>query len=172
MIHLLWQQNTNEQLSCLQCFYTVGSASGKHLASTNSAISVPGSRWQHAVSKSQHCHCYSRDALSKLEVKAAQYSVPDHYGSRVALCCSQSGTLSSFDALTLLNGWQQYVYIGTCESAVCVRIESGIKSGIKIRIRIESFQLQQILIIKISNYKWSNRDVQNYIIPHYNPQTH
>jgi len=29
--------------------------------------------------------------------------------------------------------------------------------------RIESFQLQQILIIKISNYKWSKRDVQNYI---------
>ena len=38
--------------------------------------------------------------------------------------------------------------VGTCESAVCVRIES--------------FQLQRILIIKISNYKWSKRDAQNY----------
>jgi len=28
---------------------------------------------------------------------------------------------------------------------------------------IESFQLQRILIIKISNYKWSKRDVRNYI---------
>jgi len=53
--------------------------------------------------------------------------------------------------------------LGTCESAVCVRIESRIESGVKIRIWIKSFQLQQILIIKISNYKWSKRDVQNYI---------
>jgi len=30
-------------------------------------------------------------------------------------------------------------------------------------IRIESFQLQRILITKISNYKWSKRDVCNYI---------
>jgi len=29
------------------------------------------------------------------------------------------------------------LYVGTCESAVCVRIESRIESGIKIRIRIE-----------------------------------
>jgi len=43
--------------------------------------------------------------------------------------------------------------IGTCKSAVCVLIESPIESGIKIRIRIESFQLQRILIIKISDYK-------------------
>ena len=43
--------------------------------------------------------------------------------------------------------------LGTCESAVCVRIES----------RIESFHFQQILVIKISNYNWSKRDVQNYI---------
>ena len=28
---------------------------------------------------------------------------------------------------------------------------------------MESLQLQQILIIKISNYKWSKRDVRNYI---------
>jgi len=28
--------------------------------------------------------------------------------------------------------------VGTCESAVCVRIESGIESGVNIRIRIES----------------------------------
>jgi len=31
--------------------------------------------------------------------------------------------------------------IGTCESAICVWIDSGIKSGIKIRIWIESFEL-------------------------------
>jgi len=52
---------------------------------------------------------------------------------------------------------------GTCESAICIRIESWIKSGAKIRIRIESFQIQRILIIKISNYKWSKTDVRNYI---------
>jgi len=28
--------------------------------------------------------------------------------------------------------------VGTCESAVCIRIESQIESGVKIRIRIES----------------------------------
>ena len=55
------------------------------------------------------------------------------------------------------------VNLGTCESAVCVRIESRIESGVKIRIQIESFQLQRILITKISNYKWSKRDVWNYI---------
>jgi len=43
--------------------------------------------------------------------------------------------------------------IGTSESAVCIRIEARIKSGVKIQIQIESFQLQQILIIKIINYK-------------------
>ena len=51
---------------------------------------------------------------------------------------------------------------GTCESAVCVRIES----------RIESFQLQGISIIKINNYKQSKRDVRNYIFLIINPQTH
>jgi len=50
----------------------------------------------------------------------------------------------------------------SCESAVCVRIEN--KLGVKIQIRIKSFQLQQILIIKISNYKWMKRDVHNYIL--------
>jgi len=51
-----------------------------------------------------------------------------------------------------------------CESAVCVRIA----------YRIEYFQLQRILIIiKITNYKWSKRDVWNYNhISHYNPHTH
>jgi len=34
--------------------------------------------------------------------------------------------------------WHRRYYIGTCESAVCVRIESRIESGVKIRIRIES----------------------------------
>jgi len=53
--------------------------------------------------------------------------------------------------------------LGTCESAVCVPVKSGIKSGVKIWIRIESLQLQQILIIKIRSYKWSKRDVRNYI---------
>ena len=46
-----------------------------------------------------------------------------------------------------------------------------------IRILIESsnrfyFQLQGILIIKISNYKWRKRDVWNTIHPDYNPHTH
>jgi len=67
-------------------------------------------------------------------------------------------------------------HIGICELAVCIRIESRIESGIKTRIRIKSriksFQVQRILSIQISNYTWSKRDVQNYIIPHYNPQTH
>jgi len=57
--------------------------------------------------------------------------------------------------------------LGTCELAVCFQIESGVK----IRTRVESFQLQRILIIKISNYKWSKRCVELHI-PHYNPQTH
>jgi len=52
--------------------------------------------------------------------------------------------------------------LGTCESTVCVRIEYRIESGAKIRIlrfefesnlRIEPFQLQRMLIIKIGNYK-------------------
>jgi len=50
--------------------------------------------------------------------------------------------------------------LGTCESAVCVRIESRIESDVKIResnLRIESFQLQRILITKISNYKCSKK---------------
>jgi len=58
-------------------------------------------------------------------------------------------------------------YLGTCESAVSVRIESRINRALrfefKLNIRIEYFQLQRMLIIKISNYKWSKRDVQNYI---------
>jgi len=58
-------------------------------------------------------------------------------------------------------------FVGTGESAICIRIESRIESGVKIRIRIESsnriFQLQRILIIKISNYEWNKRDVWNYI---------
>jgi len=58
-------------------------------------------------------------------------------------------------------GVRVFFSIGTCESALCIRIESGIELGVKIRIQfeirmesgIESFQLQQILIIKISDYK-------------------
>ena len=46
-----------------------------------------------------------------------------------------------------------HTHVGTCKSAVCVRIESRIEPGVNIRIRIESSQLQQILNIKISNYK-------------------
>ena len=49
------------------------------------------------------------------------------------------------------------IKVGTCKSDICVQIESPIKSGVKIRIRIESrieyFQLQRILIVKISNHK-------------------
>ena len=63
-------------------------------------------------------------------------------------------------AILIQNVWKNMrnlAKLGTCESAACVRIESGIESGVKIRIRIESriesFQLQRILIIKISNYK-------------------
>ena len=56
-----------------------------------------------------------------------------------------------------LTGCQRAVLqLGTCEPAVCVRIsriESGVKVQIRIEFRIESFQLQQILIIKISIYK-------------------
>jgi len=60
--------------------------------------------------------------------------------------------------LSISNPYSDIVncYLGTCESTICIRIESG----------IESFQLQQILIIKINYYKWSKTDVQNYIIPH------
>ena len=54
------------------------------------------------------------------------------------------------------------ILIGTCEWAVCVRIESQIESALRFEfesnLRIESFQLQWILITKISNYKWSKRD--------------
>ena len=42
------------------------------------------------------------------------------------------------------------------------RISNRIESGVNIRIK--SFQLQRILIFKISNYKWSKRDVWNYIL--------
>jgi len=55
--------------------------------------------------------------------------------------------------------------------------ESNLESNRTLRfefesnLRIESFQLQRILNIKISNYILSKRDVWNYI-PHYNPQTH
>jgi len=49
----------------------------------------------------------------------------------------------------------------TAAAATCVQgpanqpfaFESNLESGIRIRIRIESFQLQRILIITISNYK-------------------
>ena len=63
-------------------------------------------------------------------------------------------------AILIQNVWKNMrnlAKLGTCESAACVRIESGIESGVKILIRIESsnriesFQLQRILIIKISN---------------------
>ena len=47
---------------------------------------------------------------------------------------------------TMLNELNCTFGVETCESAVCVRIESRIESGVNIRIRIESFQLQRILI--------------------------
>jgi len=58
----------------------------------------------------------------------------------------------------------------------CLDVELGVicdtNSAVRFESRIEYFKLQRILIIKISNYKWSKKDVRNYIIPHYNLQTH
>jgi len=62
--------------------------------------------------------------------------------------CSLLRDLSKYDdnKINLRSDWVEKVScflfythtgrLGTCESAVCVRIESGIESGIKIRIRI------------------------------------
>lgn len=60
--------------------------------------------------------------------------------------------------------------LGTCESAICVRIEYRLESSIKIRIKY--FQIQRRLITKISNYKLSKRRYVELYIPHDNPQTH
>jgi len=45
----------------------------------------------------------------------------------------------------------------TYESAVCVRIESWIKLGVKIRIRIK-YQIEST-----ADYEWSKRDVRKYV---------
>jgi len=53
------------------------------------------------------CLCHRTDAFLKPEGKAAYTAVIallTHYESMVAACCPQSGTLSSFSALTMLVG--------------------------------------------------------------------
>jgi len=58
----------------------------------------------------EHCYCHGREAPLKSEGKAAHATITVFltcFGTMLAACCPQSGTLSSFSALSLLVGRQE-----------------------------------------------------------------
>ena len=84
-------------------------------------------------------HCVIRKFLSPNFPPNSEFVVlwNCHTDSVVNLNQVRTSQVENWDNIKHLTS-----FVGTCESAVCVRIE----------FRIESFQLQQILITKISNY--------------------
>ena len=73
---------------------------------------------------------------------------------QLTLIVQQTGIRIQTDLIHKLQIQQQWILavcitslVGICKFPVCIRIELGIE------IRIVSFQLQCVLIIKISNYK-------------------
>jgi len=77
---------------------------------------------------------------------------------QLTLIVQQTGIRIQTDLIHKLQIQQQWILavcitslVGICKFPVCIRIESRIELGIE--IRIVSFQLQCVLIIKISNYK-------------------
>jgi len=70
----------------------------------------------------------------------------------------------------------QSLKVGTCELAVCIRIESRIESDVKIQIQIESSNRIFVTPTNINYWKqWLQMKQKRCVelhIPHYNPQTH
>jgi len=61
-------------------------------------------RLDYPVSSFELMPVHRMDASLKPEAKTAHAVFQSYHGSMVAACCPQSGTLSSFSALTLLIG--------------------------------------------------------------------
>jgi len=111
--HVMWltiQSSVEPSFSALTLL--VGWQEGHPACKKCCHNSVLAYQWQHDGSMlfpGQECgYCHRGDASLKLEGKAAHATItvfPTYLVSTIAACCPQSGTLSSFKALTLLVGW-------------------------------------------------------------------
>jgi len=68
------------------------------------------------------------------------------FSAKRSRCCNTQNYTSNTDLVVSIFAQLLYTILGTCESAVCVQSESNWALRFESNLRIESFQLQRILI--------------------------